>query len=101
MKYHWPGNVRELENYIERAVVTASSKILQTSDFPQDLALGKLADEIGGVSVGMTLAESEKYLILKTLQKFDGNKTKAAEVLNITTRTIRNKLSEYDIETGE
>ena len=65
------------------------------------MALGKLADEVGGVSVGMTLAEGEKFLILKTLQKFEGNKTRAAEVLNITTRTIRNKLSEYDIEAGE
>ncbi len=101
MKYHWPGNVRELENYIERAVVTASSKILTANDFPHDLALGKLADEVPGVGVGMTLAEGEKFLILKTLEKFSGNKTKAAETLNITTRTIRNKLTEYNIETED
>jgi len=101
MKYHWPGNVRELENYIERAVVTSATNILGAKDFPGELALGKLADETGGVSVGMTLAEGEKFLILKTLQKFSGNKTRAAEVLNITTRTIRNKLTEYNIDSDD
>ncbi len=98
MKYHWPGNVRELENYIERAVVTNSAKILKITDFPGDLALGKLADEIPQFSAGMTLAEGEKFLILKTLERFDGNKTKAAEALNVTPRTIRNKLAEYNIQ---
>jgi len=98
MKYHWPGNVRELENYIERAVVISPSEILQTSDFPSYLALGKLADEASGLKPGMTLADTEKYMILKTLEQYKGNKTKAAEVLNITPRTIRNKLAEYNIE---
>ncbi|MEP0827032.1 MAG: sigma-54-dependent Fis family transcriptional regulator [bacterium] len=98
MKYHWPGNVRELENYIERAVVTSSAKILKMTDFPGDLALGKLADEIPQFGAGMTLAEGEKFLILKTLERFEGNKTKAAEALNITPRTIRNKLAEYNIQ---
>lgn len=98
MKYHWPGNVRELENYIERAVVTNSAKILKISDFPGDLAMGKLADKIPQFGAGMTLAEGEKFLILKTLERFDGNKTKAAEALNITPRTIRNKLAEYNIQ---
>lgn len=98
MKYHWPGNVRELENYIERAVVTNSAKILKMTDFPADLALGKLADEIPQFGAGMTLAEGEKFLILKTLERFEGNKTKAAEALNITPRTIRNKLAEYNIQ---
>ncbi len=101
MKYHWPGNVRELENYIERAVVTSASGMLTQSDFPNDLALGRLADEVPGINIGMSLADSEKYLILRTLEKYEGNKTKAAEVLNITPRTIRNKLAEYNIEKDE
>jgi len=98
MKYHWPGNVRELENFMERAIVTCGSKLLTLADFPGDLALGKLADEVPQFGPGMTLADGEKYLILKTLQKYDGNKTKAAEALNITPRTIRNKLAEYNIQ---
>ncbi|MFH2036998.1 MAG: sigma-54 dependent transcriptional regulator [Candidatus Zixiibacteriota bacterium] len=98
MKYHWPGNVRELANYIERAVVTARENMLVKSDFPSELALGRLADEAAGLSTGMTLAEGEKLLILKALEKYDGNKTKAAEALDITPRTIRNKLQEYHID---
>jgi DNA-binding NtrC family response regulator len=98
LKYHWPGNVRELENYIERAVVMSSSDVLDRALFPTELSLGKLADEIPGIGLGMSLADSEKYLILKTLEKYGGNKTKAAEILNVTPRTIRNKLAEYDIE---
>jgi DNA-binding NtrC family response regulator len=101
MKYHWPGNVRELENYIERAVVTSSTDVLTGADFPSELALGRLADETPGINVGMSLADGEKYLILKTLEKFDGNKTKAAEILEVTPRTIRNKLAEYNIETDD
>ena len=46
----------------------------------------------------MTLAEGEKILIIKTLKKYEGNKTKAAEALQVTPRTIRNKLAEYQIQ---
>lgn len=98
LKYHWPGNVRELENYIERAVVTAPGTTLTRECFPGDLVLGKLSEQTPGLEIGITLQEGEKYLILRTLEKYNGNKTKAAEVLNITPRTIRNKLAEYNIE---
>ncbi len=101
MKYHWPGNVRELENYVERAVVTSNSNKLERVDFPPELSLGRLGEQIKGVDAGVTLAEGEKYLILKTLEKCDGNKTRAAELLNITPRTIRNKLSEYEINSPD
>ncbi len=98
LRYHWPGNVRELENYVERAVVTAPESVLTRDCFPNDLALGKLSEQTPGMEIGITLQEGEKYLILKTLEKFNGNKTKAAEILNVTPRTIRNKLAEYEIE---
>lgn len=98
MSYHWPGNVRELENLIERAVVTATSTTLTDDDFPSDLSLGQLGDNMPGLKVPMKLEEGSRYLILKTLEKYGGNKTKAAEALGITTRTIRNKLAEYRIE---
>jgi transcriptional regulator with PAS, ATPase and Fis domain len=101
MKYHWPGNVRELENYLERAVVISALNKLVRSDFPSELSLGRLSDSVHGVDVGMTLADGEKLLILKTLEKFEGNKTRAAEVLDITPRTIRNKLAEYGIMGNE
>jgi len=98
LSYHWPGNVRELENYIERGVVTSGNKILSKEDFPKELVLGKLADEVIKFDGGLTLAEGEKFLILKALERSGGNKTKAAEALNITPRTIRNKLAEYNIQ---
>jgi DNA-binding NtrC family response regulator len=97
MKYHWPGNVRELENLIERAVVTSKNDYLTEDDFPVELSLGPIADELPSLRVPLKLEEGNKYLILKTLEKFNGNKTKAAEALGITTRTIRNKLAEYRI----
>jgi DNA-binding NtrC family response regulator len=95
MKYHWPGNVRELENLIERAVVTTTSDVLTDDDFPVELSIGKVAEGQPGLSIPMKLEEGSKFLILKTLEKFNGNKTKAAEALGITARTIRNKLAEY------
>ncbi len=98
VKYHWPGNVRELENLIERAVVTAGSEYLTEDDFPTELALGPIGDQLPFLKVPMRLEEGNKYLILKTLEKFNGNKTKAAEALGITTRTIRNKLAEYRVD---
>ncbi|MDH4155994.1 MAG: sigma-54 dependent transcriptional regulator [candidate division Zixibacteria bacterium] len=98
VKYHWPGNVRELENLIERAVVTAGSEYLTEDDFPTELALGPIGDQLPFLKVPMRLEEGNKYLILKTLEKFNGNKTKAAEALGITTRTIRNKLAEYSMD---
>ena len=98
MNYHWPGNVRELENYIERAVVTGNNETLTEDDFPTELALGKVGDDLPGLKVPMKLEEGNKYLILKTLEKFNGNKTRAAEALGISARTIRNKLAEYSDE---
>ena len=98
MHYHWPGNVRELENYIERAVVTGNKEILTEDEFPAELALGRAADSLAALRVPMKLEEGNKYLILKTLEKFNGNKPRAAEALGISARTIRNKLAEYGEE---
>lgn len=98
MRYHWPGNVRELENLIERAVVTSRNEMLTDDDFPTELALGVIGEDVPSLRVPMKLEEGNKYLILKTLEKFNGNKTRAAEALGITPRTIRNKLAEYEIE---
>ena len=97
MKYHWPGNVRELENLIERAVVTSKTEMLTEDDFPVELSIGQVADGAPGLKIPMKLEEGNKFLILKTLEKFNGNKTKAADALGITTRTIRNKLAEYNM----
>lgn len=97
MKYHWPGNVRELENFIERAVVISKGATLAVKDFPSSLVLGPVEDKGGEVKVGMPLYEVEKFMILRTLEDQAGNRTRAAEVLGINPRTLRNKLHEYGL----
>jgi DNA-binding NtrC family response regulator len=97
VRYEWPGNVRELQNAIERAVVLAGSDRLTADDFP--VLTGRAAPSTNGhgpgVRVGATVAEMEKELILRTLESCGDNRTRAAEVLQISVRTLRNKLKEY------
>lgn len=95
MQYPWPGNVRELENMVQRAVVTARDNIITHKDFPHHLALGPTSASSDMLADPITISEGEKILILKSLERNSGNRTKAAEELGITTRTLRNKLHEY------
>ncbi len=96
VRYDWPGNVRELENYVERAVVVAPGPMLTIADFPRKLAEGPgNAGGDEGLQVGLTVHEMERRLIMKTLEAFNGNRTEAASQLDISTRTLRNKLHEY------
>jgi DNA-binding NtrC family response regulator len=106
--YDWPGNIRQLENAVERAMVFAKTANLHEEHF--DLLPGSHATtQKEGVSVqesgvdelalelrpGMKISEAEQSLILKTLEACDGNKNKASEMLDISIRTLRNKLHEY------
>ncbi|MGB5106304.1 MAG: sigma-54 dependent transcriptional regulator, partial [Candidatus Zixiibacteriota bacterium] len=96
LNYHWPGNIRELENYIERAVVLCKTDRITDSDLPSHLALGDLARHAHSSSdTIMPISEMEKIMILKALESYDGNRTKAADALGINPRTLRNKLHEY------
>jgi len=95
MEYHWPGNVRELENVIHRAVLLAKSDLIRSEEI--------ILEEIGFNGDHLSprnLKELEKALILETLRKVNWNKAKAAKLLGITARTIRNKLKEYGIDNG-
>ncbi|HEU4436670.1 MAG TPA: sigma-54 dependent transcriptional regulator [candidate division Zixibacteria bacterium] len=96
--YPWPGNVRELVNFMERAVVVAQSNILLPSDFPKELILGISAGGEDRLRPGVTIEEMEMRLILKTLEAVDGNKTKAAQMLGVTARTLHNKLADYGLK---
>ena len=98
-KYPWPGNVRELENVIERAVVMDRSNVIE----PKDLGISLEASDSfmhqakTDKPTGQTLAEMEKDLIVSTLDHYQGNRTKTADVLGISIRTLRNKLHEYHL----
>ncbi len=89
-EYHWPGNVRELANLIERTVVLDFEDLIE----PEHLYL-EIATQKPKFS-GCSLHEMEKKLILDTLEANHQNRTRAAALLGISIRTLRNKLQEYE-----
>ena len=95
-KYSWPGNIRELGNIIERTCLMCQGDTLLPSHLffdDEPLSSGKNA---AGARLTGTISEMEKELILQTLKECSDNKTKAAESLGISIRTLRNKLNEYN-----
>jgi two-component system response regulator HydG len=97
IRYDWPGNIRELENCLERAVIVARGELIAPVDLPpsiQNLPAGKEEAEIL-FPAGISLQETEKALILKTLEDTGGNRSRAAEILGINRRTLQMKLKEY------
>ena len=99
--YEWPGNIRELRNCIESAVVMCQSKIITVDDLPPAL---RETDDEGWIHIrlGANMAECEKIIIHDTLSHCKGNKSKAAETLNIGRKTLLRKLAEYELgETEE
>ena len=101
----WPGNVRELENVLERACLLAREELIRVEDFhlggevPGQPAAPSV--DPSGIEAGMTLEEMEKKLILETLDRTGGNRTRAADLLGVSVRTIRNKLNHYGLAGAE
>ena len=94
--YQWPGNVRELQNSVERAVVLSDKTELQAGDFALLDATSGVGQSTGtGIRAGMTVGQVERELIYATLEVCGDNKTQAAGMLDISVRTLRNKLKEY------
>jgi len=98
--YPWPGNVRELRNTLERAVIVCEGSLIEPRHLPPNFGSGGLkvpASDGEGIrlEVGTTVEEAERILILKTLAATNNNKTRAAEILGISLKTLHNKLKEY------
>ena len=92
--YPWPGNVRELESCIQRALLLCTDRALQPVHLQLDPAMTPATLETG------TRSEMERRLILATLDRVGGNRTRAAEELGVSVRTIRNRLRQYREATG-
>ncbi len=96
----WPGNTRELRNTLERAVIVCDGALVEPKHLPP--GFGQVVprapvQEANAVrlGVGTTVGEAERLLILKTLEATNNNKTRAAEILGISLKTLHNKLKEY------
>jgi DNA-binding NtrC family response regulator len=107
MNHSWPGNVRELQNVLERAVILCNEGgVLE----PVHLGMAKLDGAAANIATGgtpdsvnpngefLTLSEVEKHHILAALKHCKGNRTHAAQRLDISIRTLRNKLNEYNFK---
>jgi DNA-binding NtrC family response regulator len=100
-RYPWPGNIRELRNVIERATILADSEFIETKHLPPTLITrGEESLPTMTISPGTTVDEAERRLILLTLDHTRNNKTRAAEILGISLKTLHNKLNRMKDETG-
>jgi len=95
--YPWPGNVRELSNVLERAVVLARSRWVETSHLPAYIQKPEDASKKIVLPVGTSARDAEKELILKTLQETGNNKAETSRRLGVDVKTIRNKLKSYGL----
>jgi DNA-binding NtrC family response regulator len=102
MAYQWPGNVRELRNVVERAVILCSRPLIGLEELPNTVThpsqpITGTTSPFGEVTipVGTTVEQAERGLIFKTLEATSQNKTRAAEILGISLKTLHNKLKKY------
>jgi DNA-binding NtrC family response regulator len=99
--FPWPGNIRELRNVIERATILAEGEFIEVKHLPPTLvSKGEESLPTLTLSPGTTVDEAERRLIILTLEHCRNNKTRAAEVLGISLKTLHNKLNRMKEETG-
>ena len=102
--YSWPGNVRELENFVRRAIALAERNTIGMEAWDESRRLDAPAGlpdcpsgELPGAKAGVSLRDMERQLLESTLAAMGGNRTRAARVLGICPRTMRNKIREYGL----
>ena len=96
-QYQWPGNIRELQNIIERLKILSEGEEIQIDDLPPQLRTSSCIKEKPEFSVEMRLEDVERQHILRSLAYHQGNKTRTAQSLGITIKTLYNKLHRYGI----
>ncbi len=98
MRYSWPGNVRQLRNVVESMVMLAKGRELTIADLPFDLRLDVPERDAANVlAEGNALEVLERRAILDTLEQYHGNRTRAADALGISVRTLQRKLKAWGL----
>jgi DNA-binding NtrC family response regulator len=105
MSHTWPGNIRELRNVLERSAIMCEKDLITRACLPGEFgkSAGKNPSDLGAIKfpIGTTVDAMERELILQTLAATGNNKTRAAELLGISLKTLHNKLKEYGGERAE
>jgi transcriptional regulator with PAS, ATPase and Fis domain len=105
MSHTWPGNIRELRNVLERAAIVCDRELIGRAHLPEEFGkgAGKGPSDLSSMRfpVGTTVDAIERELILQTLQATGNNKTRAADLLGISLKTLHNKLKEYGAASAE
>jgi len=92
----WPGNVRELRNVIERSVIVCQRRMIRKTDLPEEFRSAASTDGSSiKIRLGSSLDEAEKEIILRTIEFAGGNKSRAAEILRVSAKTLYNKLDRF------
>jgi DNA-binding NtrC family response regulator len=93
--FRWPGNVRQLRNVIERALIVTMGPLIGIADLSSDLKRGGVGNQVLEIKLGASLDEVERDLIKRTVEFAGGNKSRAAEILGVSLKTLYNRLERY------
>ena len=94
-RYSWPGNIRELENFVENIIIVTDDEKIGVCDLPEEIRGYVTNDYV--LDADVSLSDLEKQHIINTLSKMNGNKTRVADTLGISIKTLYNKLKLYNI----
>jgi len=95
LNYHWPGNVRQLENIVERAFALGADEVIEAGDLPSEIK--RFEETLKTEKPDYALRKNEAILIKKAMDKSNGNKASAADLLGINITTLYRKMKKYEI----